>query len=89
MHAFESVTTDPANPDNQVSLERRAADSEHAAKIAGVGKAERRRRGMEVLGQLDLRLSGGLGVRIDNRGDTSVRSRNAFNRMKPAASRWS
>lgn len=29
-----------------------------------------------VLGQLDLRLSGGLGVRIDNRGDTSVRSRN-------------
>lgn len=28
--------TDPANPDNQVSLERRAADSEHAAKIAGV-----------------------------------------------------
>ncbi|MET9225726.1 hypothetical protein [Lentzea sp. NPDC003310] len=29
-----------------------------------------------VLGQIDLRLSGGLGVRIDNRGDTSVRSRN-------------
>ncbi|MCG8923007.1 hypothetical protein [Lentzea sp. CC55] len=29
-----------------------------------------------VLGQIDLRLSGGLGVRIDNRGNTSVRSRN-------------
>ncbi|MGZ3145765.1 hypothetical protein ACVDFE_27980 [Lentzea chajnantorensis] len=29
-----------------------------------------------VLGQLDMRLSGGLGVRIDNRGNTSVRSRN-------------
>jgi hypothetical protein len=29
-----------------------------------------------VLGQIDMRLSGGLGVRIDNRGDTSVRSRN-------------
>ena len=29
-----------------------------------------------VLGQIDLRLSGGLGVRVDNRGDTSVRSRN-------------
>jgi hypothetical protein len=29
-----------------------------------------------VLGQIDLRLSGGLGIRIDNRGDTSVRSRN-------------
>ncbi|MCT2581564.1 right-handed parallel beta-helix repeat-containing protein [Actinophytocola gossypii] len=28
-----------------------------------------------VLGQLDLRLSGGLGVRIDNHGDTSQRSR--------------
>lgn len=27
--------TDPANPDNRISLERRAADSEHAAKIAG------------------------------------------------------
>ncbi|VDS07950.1 Cbb3-type cytochrome c oxidase subunit CcoP [Paracoccus haematequi] len=26
---------DPANPDNRVSLERHAADSEHAAKIAG------------------------------------------------------
>lgn len=29
-----------------------------------------------VLGQIDMRLSGGLGVRIDNRGDTSVRSKN-------------
>lgn len=29
-----------------------------------------------VLGQIDMRLSRGLGVRIDNRGDTSVRSRN-------------
>ncbi|NYI04731.1 hypothetical protein [Allostreptomyces psammosilenae] len=29
-----------------------------------------------VLGQIDMRLSAGLGVRIDNRGDTSVRSRN-------------
>ena len=29
-----------------------------------------------VLGQIDMRLSGGLGVRIDNRGDTSVPSRN-------------
>lgn len=29
-----------------------------------------------VLGQIDMRLSGGLGVRIDNRGDTSQRSRN-------------
>ncbi|WP_329792420.1 hypothetical protein V1227_11060 [Lentzea sp. DG1S-22] len=29
-----------------------------------------------VLGQIDLRLSGGLGVRIDNRGNTGVRSRN-------------
>ncbi|TDV42222.1 hypothetical protein [Actinophytocola oryzae] len=29
-----------------------------------------------VLGTIDMRLSGGLGVRIDNRGDTSVRSRN-------------
>ncbi|WHT22725.1 hypothetical protein N8J89_17160 [Crossiella sp. CA-258035] len=29
-----------------------------------------------VLGQIDMRLSSGLGVRIDNRGDTSVRSRN-------------
>ncbi|TCB98491.1 hypothetical protein E0H26_08935 [Micromonospora zingiberis] len=29
-----------------------------------------------VLGQLDLRLSGGLGIRIDNRGDTSQWSRN-------------
>ncbi|MGW0519245.1 hypothetical protein [Crossiella sp. NPDC003009] len=29
-----------------------------------------------VLGQIDMRLAGGLGVRIDNRGDTSVRSRN-------------
>ncbi|WP_037260739.1 hypothetical protein [Kibdelosporangium aridum] len=29
-----------------------------------------------ILGQIDMRLSGGLGVRIDNRGDTSVRSRN-------------
>ncbi|APU14922.1 MULTISPECIES: hypothetical protein [Actinoalloteichus] len=28
------------------------------------------------LGQIDMRLSGGLGIRIDNRGDTSVRSRN-------------
>ncbi len=27
--------TDPANPDNRISLERRATDSEHAAKIAG------------------------------------------------------
>ncbi|MGL4311707.1 MAG: cytochrome-c oxidase, cbb3-type subunit III, partial [Paracoccaceae bacterium] len=27
--------TDPANPDNRISLERRAPDSEHAAKIAG------------------------------------------------------
>ena len=27
--------TDPANPDNRISLERQAADSEHAAKIAG------------------------------------------------------
>ncbi|GAA2453789.1 hypothetical protein [Streptomyces macrosporus] len=29
-----------------------------------------------VLGQIDMRLSGGLGVRIDNHGDRSVRSRN-------------
>ena len=29
-----------------------------------------------ILGQIDMRLSGGLGVRIDNRGNTSVRSRN-------------
>ncbi|GGL87842.1 MULTISPECIES: hypothetical protein [Micromonospora] len=29
-----------------------------------------------VLGQIDMRLSGGLGVRIDNRGDTSQWSRN-------------
>ncbi|MFD5824648.1 hypothetical protein [Lentzea sp. NPDC060358] len=29
-----------------------------------------------VLGQIDMRLSAGLGVRIDNRGDTSVRSCN-------------
>jgi hypothetical protein len=29
-----------------------------------------------ILGQIDMRLSGGLGVRIDNRGDTSQRSRN-------------
>lgn len=29
-----------------------------------------------ILGVIDMRLSGGLGVRIDNRGDTSVRSRN-------------
>jgi hypothetical protein len=29
-----------------------------------------------VLGQIDMRLSGGLGVRIDNLGNTSVRSRN-------------
>ncbi|ACU35817.1 hypothetical protein KCV87_10805 [Actinosynnema pretiosum subsp. pretiosum] len=29
-----------------------------------------------VLGQIDMRLSSGLGVRIDNRGDTSVRTRN-------------
>jgi len=29
-----------------------------------------------VLGQIDMRLSGGLGVRIDNHGNTSVRSRN-------------
>ncbi|MDT7789155.1 MAG: hypothetical protein QOF58_7574 [Pseudonocardiales bacterium] len=29
-----------------------------------------------VLGQIDMRLSGGLGVRVDNRGNTSVRSRN-------------
>ncbi|MGB3442036.1 MAG: hypothetical protein WBA97_25095 [Actinophytocola sp.] len=29
-----------------------------------------------VLGQIDMRLSGGLGIRVDNRGDTSVRSRN-------------
>ncbi|MBB4910883.1 right-handed parallel beta-helix repeat-containing protein [Actinophytocola algeriensis] len=29
-----------------------------------------------VLGQIDMRLSGGLGIRIDNRGNTSVRSRN-------------
>lgn len=29
-----------------------------------------------VLGQIDMRLSGGLGIRIDNRGDTSERSRN-------------
>ncbi|UCM91476.1 RICIN domain-containing protein [Streptomyces marincola] len=29
-----------------------------------------------VLGQIDLRLSGGLGIRIDNHGDRSVRSRN-------------
>ncbi|MBB5908466.1 hypothetical protein [Actinoalloteichus hymeniacidonis] len=28
------------------------------------------------LGQIDMRLSAGLGIRIDNRGDTSVRSRN-------------
>ncbi|ASO20335.1 hypothetical protein FHR81_004444 [Actinoalloteichus hoggarensis] len=28
------------------------------------------------LRQIDMRLSGGLGIRIDNRGDTSVRSRN-------------
>jgi hypothetical protein len=29
-----------------------------------------------ILGNIDMRLSGGLGIRIDNRGDTSVRSRN-------------
>ncbi|MFS8097609.1 hypothetical protein LFM09_10770 [Lentzea alba] len=29
-----------------------------------------------TLGQIDMRLSGGLGVRVDNRGNTSVRSRN-------------
>ncbi|MGK5449164.1 hypothetical protein [Streptomyces radiopugnans] len=29
-----------------------------------------------VLGQIDMRVSGGLGVRIDNHGDRSVRSRN-------------
>ena len=29
-----------------------------------------------VLGRIDMRLSSGLGVRVDNRGDTSVRSRN-------------
>jgi hypothetical protein len=29
-----------------------------------------------ILGQIDLRLSGGLGIRIDNRGDTSQWSRN-------------
>ncbi|MDX8050499.1 hypothetical protein SK571_14000 [Lentzea sp. BCCO 10_0798] len=29
-----------------------------------------------ILGQIDMRLSGGLGVRVDNRGNTSVRSRN-------------
>ncbi|GGL00425.1 RICIN domain-containing protein [Mangrovihabitans endophyticus] len=29
-----------------------------------------------VLGQIDIRVSGGLGVRIDNHGDTSVKSRN-------------
>ena len=29
-----------------------------------------------ILGQIDMRLSGGLGIRIDNRGDTSQRSRN-------------
>jgi hypothetical protein len=29
-----------------------------------------------VLGQIDMRLSGGLGIRIDNHGDRSVRSRN-------------
>ncbi|WP_367128641.1 hypothetical protein [Saccharothrix sp. HUAS TT1] len=29
-----------------------------------------------VLGQIDIRVSSGLGIRIDNRGDTSVRSRN-------------
>jgi len=29
-----------------------------------------------ILGVIDMRLSGGLGVRVDNRGDTSVRSRN-------------
>ena len=29
-----------------------------------------------VLGEIDMRLSGGLGIRIDNHGDTSVRSRN-------------
>jgi hypothetical protein len=29
-----------------------------------------------VLGQIDMLLSGGLGIRIDNHGDTSVRSRN-------------
>ncbi|MEU7906497.1 hypothetical protein [Actinoplanes sp. NPDC049118] len=29
-----------------------------------------------ILGQIDMRLSGGLGVRIDNYGDTSVMSRN-------------
>ena len=27
--------SDPANPDNQIDLERQSADSEHAAKIAG------------------------------------------------------
>ncbi|HEX6361053.1 hypothetical protein [Actinophytocola sp.] len=29
-----------------------------------------------ILGEIDMRLSGGLGIRVDNRGDTSVRSRN-------------
>ncbi|HEX2131400.1 MAG TPA: hypothetical protein VHH15_07545 [Actinophytocola sp.] len=29
-----------------------------------------------ILGEIDLRLSGGLGIRIDNHGDTSQRSRN-------------
>jgi hypothetical protein len=29
-----------------------------------------------ILGQIDMRLSGGLGIRIDNHGDRSVRSRN-------------
>jgi hypothetical protein len=29
-----------------------------------------------ILGEIDMRLSGGLGIRIDNRGDTSQRSRN-------------
>lgn len=33
-HAANPVS-DPANPDNQISLERQAADAEHAAKIAG------------------------------------------------------
>ncbi|WP_143229361.1 hypothetical protein [Actinophytocola xanthii] len=29
-----------------------------------------------ILGQIDMRLSGGLGIRVDNHGDTSVRARN-------------
>jgi hypothetical protein len=36
-----------------------------------------------VLGEIDMRLSGGLGVRIDNHGDRTVRSRNIRRRRSP------